>query len=221
MAAHDIALGNAVVNLLMRDNGFTTTLNQAESALKSFGDTGVSSMDKIQFWSDQLGAWGSSLTKTFTAPLLSLATSSVNAFRDTESAFVGVTKTIDETSDEFKRAFQGMGEGYDVLDDAIWRLTQETSSSYEEIAKVMEWAGQLGVPLGEGGKDLINFTKIMVELGDTTNLTAEMAAENLAKFMNIVGTAPDDVDNLGAAIVDLGNNYATTEADIVAKESSD
>lgn len=216
MAAHDIVLGSAVVNLMMRDDGFTTTLDQAESALKSFGDTGVSSMDKIQVWSDQLGAWGSSLTKTFTAPLLGLATSSVNAFRDTESAFVGVTKTIDETSDEFKRAFQGMGEGYDVLDDAIWRLTQETSSSYEEIAKVMEWAGQLGVPLGKGGKDLINFTKIMVELGDTTNLTAEMAAENLAKFMNIVGTAPDKVDNLGAAIVDLGNNYATTEADIVA-----
>src|SRR5699024_3493472 len=37
-----------------------------------------------------------------------------------------------------------------------------------------------------------------------------------ARFSNIMGTSQDDVDRLGAALVGLGNNYATTEAEILA-----
>ena len=56
----------------------------------------------------------------------------------------------------------------------------------------------------------------MVELGDTTNLSAEEAATSLARFLNITGESTGNVDRLGAAIVDLGNNFATDEAAIVA-----
>ena len=54
----------------------------------------------------------------------------------------------------------------------------------------------------------------MIKLGDATNLTGTEGAETLAKFMNISGTASEDVDRLGATIVNLGNNFATTEDDI-------
>ncbi len=46
-------------------------------------------------------------------------------------------------------------------------------------------------------------------LGDTTNLSAEEAATALARFLNITGESTGNVDRLGAAIVDLGNNFAT------------
>ena len=77
----------------------------------------------------------------------------------------------------------------------------------------MEAAGQLGV---RGVQNLLDFTETMIMLGDATNLTSEEAAMSIAKVMNIFGTANEDVGRFGATVVDLGNNYATTEADIVS-----
>ena len=81
----------------------------------------------------------------------------------------------------------------------------------------MEIAGQLGIAT----ESLTEFTETMINLGVATNLSAEEAATNLAKFANIVNMADygtDGISNwerLGSVVVDLGNNFATTEADIV------
>src|SRR3990167_1248438 len=60
----------------------------------------------------------------------------------------------------------------------------------------------------------------MAKLGVTTNLSATEAATSLARFANImdatkVKAGTFEFDRLGATIVDVGNNFATTEADIV------
>jgi TP901 family phage tail tape measure protein len=120
---------------------------------------------------------------------------------DWETAFTGVQKTVDATEAE-----------YEELSKGIQQMATETASSMEEIAGVAEVAGQLGI----AKENLLDFTKVMVELGDTTNLSAEEAATSLARFLNITGESTGNVDRLGAAIVDLGNNFATDEAAIVA-----
>src|SRR5690606_24079795 len=61
-----------------------------------------------------------------------------------------------------------------------------------------------------------SFTRTMIDMGEATNLSAEEAATQLARFMNVMGTSQDDVGRLGAAVVGLGNNFATTESEIVA-----
>ena len=126
----------------------------------------------------------------------------VDASISYESAFTGVTKTVEETATT----------SYDMISDAIMKMATETSSSKEVIAGVMEAAGQLGV----SADDIVGFTQTMIELGDTTNLSAEEAAVALARFTNITGLSSGDVDKLGSAIVDLGNNFATDEAAIVS-----
>lgn len=120
---------------------------------------------------------------------------------DFETAFTGVKKTVDGTDDQLESIRQG------IID-----MSKETASSAVDIAGVAEAAGQLGIATD----DVIDFTKVMVMLGDTTNLSADEAASALAKFANITGTSADDYERLGSVIVDLGNNYATTESDIVA-----
>ena len=120
-----------------------------------------------------------------------------------ESAFTGVKKTVDATDEEFAQIRK------DIIDMS---QSGEVAASADEIAAVGEAAGQLGIQT----ENLSKFSKVMINLGDSTNLTADEAASELAKFANVTQMSQNDFDRLGSVIVDLGNNFATTEADIVA-----
>lgn len=127
--------------------------------------------------------------------------SCAQASMDFESAITGVAKTTDLTDDELA-----------AMSDSIKALSTEIPATTEEIAAVTEAAGQLGIQ-----KDaLLDFTEIMTMLGTATNMTADEAATSLARFANITGMATDNYGRLGSVIVDLGNNFATTESEIVA-----
>ncbi|MGB3413624.1 MAG: phage tail tape measure protein [Microbacteriaceae bacterium] len=123
---------------------------------------------------------------------------------DWESAWAGVQKTNDGTSEQMEK-----------LQKELRGMTRELPASHQEIAAVAEAAGQLGIEVD----NVAAFTRAMIDLGETTNLSSEEAAMELAKFMNVMGTSQKQVSNLGSAVVDLGNNYATTERDIVAMSS--
>lgn len=124
----------------------------------------------------------------------------VKAAIDWQSAWTGVTKTVDGSAEEMA-----------ALEDQLRSLTGVLPATHEEIAGVAEAAGQLGV----AREDVAAFTKTMIDLSETTNLTADEAATSIAQLMNVMQTAPEDVDNLGAALVALGNDGASTERDIV------
>lgn len=127
--------------------------------------------------------------------------SCAQASMDFESAITGVAKTTDLTDEELA-----------AMSDSIKALSTEIPATTEEIAAVAEAAGQLGIQ-----KDaLLDFTEIMAMLGTATNMTADEAATALARFANITGMATDNYGRLGSVIVDLGNNFATTESEIVA-----
>lgn len=127
--------------------------------------------------------------------------SCAQASMDFESAITGVAKTTDLTDEELA-----------AMSDSIKALSTEIPATTEEIAAVAEAAGQLGIQ-----KDaLLDFTEIMTMLGTATNMTADEAATSLARFANITGMATNNYGRLGSVIVDLGNNFATTESEIVA-----
>ena len=126
----------------------------------------------------------------------------ISAASSFESAFTGVRKTVDATEEEYAQ-----------LADWIKEASTKMAASKEDIAATMEIAGQLGI---RGVEGLTKFTETMVMLGDTTNLSAEEAAGALARFGNIVGIGAEQSDKIGSVIVDLGNNFATTEQDIVS-----
>lgn len=118
-----------------------------------------------------------------------------------QSDWAGVTKTVNGT----ERQLSGLEQGLRNL------ARKELPASTTEIAAVAEAAGQLGVKTG----NVLMFTKTMIDMGESTNLSAEEAASSLARFSNIMGTNQKDVGRLGAAVVGLGNNFATTEREIV------
>lgn len=124
---------------------------------------------------------------------------------DFEDAWTGVTKTVDGTPQQLSK-----------INDGLKNLAQTTSSTYQDIAHYAELAGQMGVPTDS----IVGFTKTITQLGDTTNLVGEEAAQSIAKFSNVMVSQSKKTNTyysrLGSTIVDLGNKFATTEADIMA-----
>ena len=197
-----------VRNLTTQYERLQAQINKVDAELKEHGGVlgAVGSQmqevgQKMQAVGDKIAGVGDKLTRTVTMPIVGVGVAAVKAASDWESAFTGVMKTVDETATT----------SYEAIAEGIKKMATETASSKEEIAGVAEVAGQLGV----SADDILSFTKTMVMLGDTTNLSADEAASALAKFMNITGESQRDVSKIGSAIVDLGNNFATTEADIV------
>ena len=154
-------------------------------------------LDKI---SSKLDNLGNKLTTRLTVPIVGTFATATKEAIEFESAFTGVTKTVDGTEEQLENLKQGIKD-----------LAKEIPSSTTEIAAVAEAAGQLGIQTD----NILSFSKAMIDLGNSTNLTSEEAASQLAKFANIMQMSQTDFDKLGSAIVDLGNNFATTEADIV------
>lgn len=206
--------------LTARDNNFTSAMNGAVSslkklnsnasdipsnlntvngAMKSFGDKTASigqSIEKV----------GGSMTKGITLPIAGAVGAVTTAAVKWESAFTGVKKTNDEMVDSNGKVIYS----YDDLEKGLRDLAKELPTSHEEIAKVAEAAGQLGIKTDK----VVGFTKTMIDMGESTNMSADTAATSLARFANITQMSQDKFSNLGSAIVDLGNNLATTESEI-------
>ena len=184
----------------------TETEKRLKSLTKQAESFGNTMSQKLEVAGSKVKAVGDKVTNAGKAfmPASAMATTALVGVTKTavdfESAFAGVTKTVDGTDEQLAEIRQGL------LD-----LSKVTSSSAIEIAGVAEAAGQLGVKT----EDVLSFTKVMVELGDSTNLSAEEAATALAQLYNVTGESMDSVENFGSALVALGNNSATTERDIM------
>lgn len=148
---------------------------------------------------------GDNLTKYVTLPIVGGMTASVKIAADFESAFTGVTKTVDGTKEELA-----------ALREELMLIPLSTASSTEEVMAVAQAAGQLNVPLDA----IADFTKTIIMLGDSTNISSEEGATSIARFMNIVGTdltkGIKPVERFASSLVALGNQTATDEESILA-----
>lgn len=145
-------------------------------------------------------AVGMTLTKGITLPVAALGGLAIRESMKFSSAFAGVRKTVDATEPEFAKLRQGIRD-----------MAKEIPASREAIAGVAEAAGQLGIE----NENVLSFTRTMIDMGESTNLAADEAATALARFGNITGMEQTNFDRLGSSIVALGNNMATTEAEVV------
>lgn len=124
----------------------------------------------------------------------------VNLGIEFDSSFTDVQKTVEATNAQFMQ-----------LESTIRRMALEMPQTASAIAEVASIAGQLGIEV----EDIEEFTRVMVMLGDTTNMVAEEASDMFARFTNITSTSGDEYEKLASVIVDLGNNFATTESELL------
>lgn len=123
-----------------------------------------------------------------------------------EDNFASVKKTVEGTDEELAQIKQDIIDMTTVGIDGHSAIPQRTA----ELNELAAAGGQLGIKT----KNISEFTETMAMLGSATNLSGETGAQTLARFMNVTNTSQEEIDNLGSSIVDLGNNFATTEAEI-------
>jgi len=191
-------MANSTIELILK-----AQVGQMVAGLKTARDavnaTGRDVAGFVRTNERDMQTFGTALT-TAGAGLTAMTVGAVKAAIDWETAWAGVQKTNDGTSEQMQR-----------LEEDLRNLATTLPATHEEIAATAEMAGQLGVAVD----DVAVFTETMVHLGETTNLSAEEAATALARFSNITGTSFSDVDRLGSALVGLGNNFAATESEIL------
>lgn len=201
-------------NLAVRMNKAQAELYKMENSLKSvnkeiatkssawhrWGQSLENTGNKMQTVGHHAANVGRTMSMYVTAPLVAAGGASVKFAVDFESAFAGVRKTVDATEREFASMKQ-----------EIRDMAKTIPATTEEISKVAEVAGQLGIKK----QDIMAFTKTMVKMGVATNMSSEDAATALARLANITQMPMKNIDRLGATVVHLGNNLAAMEDEIV------
>ena len=184
------------------DRNFTSTMKTAEKAIESLHNSANRVTKTATNVGKSVEKIGSTATKALTIPLTTAFGYAGKQFMDFETGLRGVKKTTNMVGQELK----GFG-------NEISKMSTQIPISSKELLGLSEVAGQLGI---HGQKDLLAFTRVMAEMGSATNLAGEEGAAAMAKFANIMGLdVGKNIRSVGDAIVRLGNNYATTENDIM------
>lgn len=118
-----------------------------------------------------------------------------------QSDITGVFKTVEGSDRQLAE-----------IRDGIKQMTTEIPATTTAISKVAETAGQLGI----ARENILDFTRVMIDLDETTDMTAENGAKSLARFANVTRMQAENYSRLGSTIVALGNNFATSESEITA-----
>lgn len=206
---------NATRDLQAQLNNATAEMNRTENQLKNLnaeikrmespwtklGGVMTSTGEKFQAVGQHMTEFGRNYSMKVTAPIVAGGVAVFKASMDFESAFAGVRKTVDTSEEGFKK-----------LEAGIRAMAKELPASASDIAAVAESAGQLGIAEDK----ILSFSRTIIDLGESTNMTREQAATEFARFANIVGMSQDDFDRLGSSIVGLGNTMATTESEIMS-----
>ena len=176
-------------------SAFRNSGGRLADTAQRFNDVG----SRAQVLGQKMSGVGDGLTRAtagLSSGMLLAARSAINF----ESDFAGVVKTVDATPQQL-----------DKIRQSFLDLSTEIPVSANELARIGEVAGQLGIKT----ENIVDFTKTIADLGATTNLSSEEGAASLAQFMAVMGTSQGSIRNLGSTLVELGNNFATNEKSIV------
>ncbi len=197
-----MAIDAKTISIYMQVTGpFAAQMGANAAATQHFGNSAHAGFGKAQAG---MSRWAKTAKTVGTVSAIAIAAGlalSAKAAIDFESSFAGVRKTVEATEPQFQRLAEG-----------IRAMAREIPIGVNELNRIAELGGQLGVDQS----NLVEFTEIIAKIGVTTTLSTEAAAVGFARIDNIMQTGQKTFGNMGAAIVELGNNFATTEDEILA-----
>lgn len=171
------------------------TAQSANSMTSNIAKVGA----KWESMGDRVAKVGDKLTKSLTLPMVAGGVYAGKMAVEFDTALANVRKTSDLTESQLE----------DLAKSAL-ELSKTQPVDAQAILNIEALGAQLGISNGK----LETFAKTVSGLDIATNMNAETAATEMARFANIVGMAEDEFSNYGSTLVAIGNNMATTESEV-------
>lgn len=178
-------------------------LKQLEKEYGQFGSVGLQVVSAVGSKMQDLGNKIADVGKKL-MPISLMAGGALTAMAKSasnwEDAWVGVTKTVDGTEEQMSK-----------LEQDLMNMAVATGVSKDELAEFAEALGQSGVQVD----NIKEMTRVISDLNVATNIVGEEGARQLAQLFNIMKLNTNESRNFGSALTALGNEFPTTEKDIL------
>lgn len=137
--------------------------------------------------------------------LQKIPTALASAAISQEAAFAQVTRVVGSAESASANLLQRFQE-----------IAQEAPISFEEVARI----GQLGGAIGISAANLGDFTDTIVKFSLTTGVASEEATILLGRIAQMEDVPVSEIDQLGSAILALGTASAATDQEILRVNAS-
>lgn len=190
--------------LAQQQQAMTTTMNRSNSAA-SAGNAAFTSFSHSTFaLRSSVGELEQGFQRMFVVLAAIPAAAAVAAISQ-EQSFAQVARVVGEA----EAASTG-------LLDRFREIAQTAPISFEEVAKIGQLGGQIGISANELG----NFTDTIVRFSITTGVAAEESTLLLGRIAEMQNVPVGEMENLGSAILALGTASAATDQEILRVNES-
>lgn len=156
---------------------------------------------KLEVAARKMVAVGGIITASLSVPIAGAALAIGKAAVDFETGFAGVRKTVDASESQFA-----------TLQSQFRDLAQRKPVPVGDLLRIGQMAGQLGIEVPH----IATFTSTVADLSVAVDgISGEHAATEMARLANITRLPQEQLANLGAALVALGNNFPAMEGEIL------
>jgi TP901 family phage tail tape measure protein len=199
------SLENKFKDLKQDSKELNIKLSDGKKKIKELGETSQKTSKVLQNMNTALGgsSKGMALLSKQAAGLaiayeaVSNAIETIKVAGDIEEGFLNVAKTTGLAGDELKKFEQN------ILDLSTTMAGVKT----KELQDIATIAGQLGI---KGVENLTAFTETVAKVALTTDLSAEQAAEGMAKLSNVLKEPIANTETLGDVMNELSNTTVAT-----------
>ncbi len=130
-----------------------------------------------------------------------------------------------DTVIEFDAGLRDVGKTTNLAGKALRDLGDETVKLSRKLkvvdtSKLLEYqtiAGQLGV---KGTDNILKFSESLAKLETASDISGEAGATDIARLLNLVDGGVQNIEQFGDEIVNLGNNFAATENEILSNATA-
>lgn len=179
----------------------TRSIRRASRATKIFNSRTKAMRLGLQKVGGSLKRFGTGMSIGVTLPILAAGAAGVKMFATFQQGLRGIEKTTGLARADVAK----LGEVFD-------QLSTQIPVSTAEMLELAQAGGQLGI---QGAKNLEKFTVTLAKLGRASDVTGEEGAKSIARILTVTNTGIGDIDRFSAALVELGNNAAAGEREIL------
>lgn len=199
--------------------GLSPRFAMINGQLAAFGTsiTALAETGGMAAFGASIAAVGKSILKFLISPV-GIAVTAVAALYALFSSNKDTVINFDDRLLNVGKTTNLLGRNLIELGNEVINLSRKLKTvSSEKLLEYATVAGQLGV---KGKDDILAFSEALAKLEIATNINGEQGGAEIARLLTLTDGGVQNVKQFGDEIVNLGNNFAATEKEILSNAES-